>query len=122
VTSFATLVAGALQPNPGAAPSGDLRRVDAIVAGYRPHVQLTSEELERLPGALTAFGIVLDCWSFVFHGIGIREIARSIASRRATAGAVADRVAQAFRADPGSLEWWKTTGPPAVDEGQDRLF
>lgn len=122
VTSFATLVAGALQPNPGAAPSRDLRRIDAIVAGYRPHVQLTSEELERLPGALTAFGIVLDCWSFVFHGIGIREIGRSIDLRRATADAVAERVAQAFRADPSSLAWWRTTSLPVVDEGQDQLF
>jgi Ser/Thr protein kinase RdoA (MazF antagonist) len=122
VTSFGTLVAGALQPNPGAPPSRDLRRVDAIVAGYRGHVQLTSEELDRLPGALTAFGVVLNCWSFVFHGIGIREIARSIDVRRATADSVAERVMQAFDADPSSLTWWKTTSRPTVDEAQDKLF
>lgn len=121
LTSFATLVAGALQPHPGAAPSRDLQRVDAVVAGYRPHVQLTADELERLPGALTAFGIVLDCWSFVFHGIGIREIAASVDARRTSADAAATRVAQAFDADPSSLTWWKPTSPPAV-EGQGTLL
>jgi Ser/Thr protein kinase RdoA (MazF antagonist) len=122
VTSFATLVAGALQPNPGAAPSRDLRRVDAIVAGYRPHVQLTSDELDRLPGALTAFGIVLDCWSFVFHDIGIRQIAHSIDARRAMAPALAQHIVDAFSADASALEWWKTPRRPVVDEDQERLF
>jgi hypothetical protein len=31
-------------------------------------------------------------------------------------------VAQAFRADPSSLSWWKTTSAAVVDEGQDQLF
>jgi Ser/Thr protein kinase RdoA (MazF antagonist) len=122
VTSFATLVAGAMQPHPGAAPSQDLRRIDAIVAGYRPHVQLTSDELERLPGALTAFGIVLDCWSFVFHGVGVRDIARSIDARGRMAETAAAHVMHAFRADPATLTWWKPAAAPAVAEGQDELF
>jgi Ser/Thr protein kinase RdoA (MazF antagonist) len=123
VTSFATLVAGSLQTSPGVAPSRDLRRVDAVVAGYRRHVQLSSDELERLPGALTAFGIVLDCWSFVFHGAGIGQISRSIDVRRAIADETAQRVVQAFDADPSSLTWWEEPArPPVVDEGQAQLF
>ena len=121
VTSFATLVASAFQPHPGVAPSRDLRRIDAVVAGYGPHVQLTAQELERLPGALTAFGIVLDCWSFVFHGIDVRQIARSIEARRAAADAATEHIVDAFNADPASLTWWKVASPP-VDKDQEPLF
>lgn len=122
VTSFATLVAGVLQPNPGVAPSRDLRRIDAVVAGYRTHVQPTAAELDRLTNALTAFGTVLDCWSFVFHGIGIREVAHSIDLRRTLADEAAAHTIRAFDADPDSLTWWKTAIPTAVPDGQGQLL
>lgn len=41
--------------------------VDAVLAGYRRHVELTPDELDRLPDAVRARALTLDCWA-VAHG------------------------------------------------------
>lgn len=69
----------------------DLRLVDAIVAGYRPHLRLAPEELARLAGAVRAFGLILDCWTAVHYPHLLRTVVEGQAGRRETAEAIAAR-------------------------------
>jgi hypothetical protein len=52
------------------AAEGDPALVDAVVSGYREHVQLTDEELQRLPGVLSIRPLWLACLEY-------RELVRS---------------------------------------------
>ncbi|TDD14472.1 aminoglycoside phosphotransferase [Kribbella turkmenica] len=52
------------------AGEGDGEGIDAVARGYREHVQLTGEELERLPGVLAMRPLWLACLDY-------REAARS---------------------------------------------
>lgn len=47
-----------------AAGGRDLARVDAVVAGYQPHIRLEPAELARLAGAIRARPLIFDCWAF----------------------------------------------------------
>lgn len=50
-----------------AAGARDLDLVDAVLSGYRRHVELSAAELDRLPGAVRARPLTLNCWSAA-HG------------------------------------------------------
>ena len=41
----------------------DQRRADLVLAGYRRHVTLTSEELDRLPGIIRARPLIFAAWA-----------------------------------------------------------
>lgn len=120
--SLGCLIGGSLQPHPGLPPSRDLRRTDAVIAGYRSHVRLGAEELARLPEAIAAFGLIIDCWSFLFQQVPIREVAHSLAAQKDLAHAAAERAATAFDADIGELTEWYRPAPPVVHEGQGTLL
>jgi Ser/Thr protein kinase RdoA (MazF antagonist) len=122
VAALASLVSGTLQTSPGAPPSRDLRLVDAIVAGYRPHVRLDDAELARLAGAIAAFPLIIEAWSVLFHGAPLREVVRAIAARREHADRVAERVAEAFDADTDALTAWYVDPSAPQNEDQGTLF
>jgi hypothetical protein len=46
------------------AAESDLALVDAAMSGYREHVQLTDEEIERLPGILNMKPLYLACFQY----------------------------------------------------------
>jgi Ser/Thr protein kinase RdoA (MazF antagonist) len=53
------------------AAEGSAEHVDAVIRGYREHVQLTDEELDRLPGVLNLRPLWLACHdyrAYVRHG------------------------------------------------------
>jgi Ser/Thr protein kinase RdoA (MazF antagonist) len=77
----------------------DLDLVDAIVGGYRRHVQLEPAELARLAGAVRAFGLILDCGTGVTYPQLLSHVVHGLAGKRERAEAIADRARSAFRAD-----------------------
>jgi Ser/Thr protein kinase RdoA (MazF antagonist) len=74
----------------------DLSLVDAFVAGYRQHVQLEPEEIERLPGALVLSGLILNAWGVVFQGGMPSTALKELGSDRVAAVLIADRTRRAF--------------------------
>lgn len=76
----------------------DLRLVDAIIAGYRPHVRLEPEELARLAGAVRAFGLILDCWTAVTYSQWIGTVVQGLAASLERAQAIAAHARDAFAA------------------------
>jgi len=46
------------------AAEGSMENIDAVMRGYREHVQLTDEELERLPGLLNMRALWLACLEY----------------------------------------------------------
>jgi Ser/Thr protein kinase RdoA (MazF antagonist) len=55
------LWSGALRPSGWSAEN-----VDAVVSGYREHVDLTKDEIERLPDIMKIRQIIFACWRFRF--------------------------------------------------------
>jgi Ser/Thr protein kinase RdoA (MazF antagonist) len=119
---FANLIAGCLQTQPDAAVSHDLRRVDAVVAGYRDHIRLTPEELTRLPDAIAAFGIIILGWSYLFQEVPLPATAQALDERDRMATEAAERVRWAVEQESDTLTAWFREAPPAVHEGQGRLL
>jgi Ser/Thr protein kinase RdoA (MazF antagonist) len=122
VLSLGALLAGSMQPAFGSPPSRDLTRVDAIIAGYRTHVRLTDDEFAKLPAAIAGGGIVLDCWSYLFRYMPLREVARSIGQGLEMSEHAAARAVEAFDLDEEELTGWYKDSPPAVHPGQGALF
>jgi Ser/Thr protein kinase RdoA (MazF antagonist) len=122
VLGLGSLLSGALQPVPYIQPSGDHRRLDAIVAGYRRHVRLTADEVARLADAISGRGIVLACWSMLFADMPLREVTRAIDALMRSAERAAERVTQAFDLDDETLTGWYTERRPEVHPGQQELF
>lgn len=75
-----------------AAGTRDLALVDAVMGGYREHVQLTSGELARLPDAIRGRPLTIDCWSVAHHRLTGAEAVERLDPRDEQAGAIADRV------------------------------
>jgi Ser/Thr protein kinase RdoA (MazF antagonist) len=79
----------------------DLRRVDVVLAGYRRHVTLAGEELDRLEGIARARPLVLSAWSVctgrttptaaVAHAAEAKTLAEAVAARARAALARAPR-------------------------------
>lgn len=122
VVSLGSLLAGSLQPLPGTPPSTDLRRVDAVIAGYRRHIQLTDAEIDTLAAAVAGSGIVISCWSLLFHDAPVREVANSIARRLQISDRVAERVAATRHVDDEQLTSWFIQPAPIVHPEQTELF
>lgn len=93
-----------------------------MIAGYRRHTRLNPEESDRLSGAIAAFGIVLDCWSLLFHDVPAKEIARSVRNRLAWSERAATRAVEAFDRDEDELTAWFVPERHTVDPDQGELF
>lgn len=79
-----------------AAGARDLSLVDAVVGRYREHVRPTADELDRLPGAILARPLTIDCWS-VGHGrLSGADAVQRLDSREERAETIADRARRAF--------------------------
>ncbi len=69
-----------------------LRSVDAVVAAYRRHVELTSAELERLAPAIAARPVIFESWAFCTGRKQLPEVVESLSANRARAECIAGRV------------------------------
>jgi Ser/Thr protein kinase RdoA (MazF antagonist) len=76
--------------------AGDLNLVDAVVAGYRAHVALESDELARLPDSIRAFELILACWGIIYWGAPPTRTLQGVASARERSAAIAVRVRERF--------------------------
>jgi Ser/Thr protein kinase RdoA (MazF antagonist) len=76
----------------------DLELVDAIVSGYRDHVQLEREELDRLPDSVRAFALILAAWGVVYWNAPVAPVISRVAPARRHAAAIAARTREAFAA------------------------
>jgi Ser/Thr protein kinase RdoA (MazF antagonist) len=74
----------------------DLRRVDVVLAGYRRHVTLTGEELDRLAAIARARPLVLSAWSVCTGRTTPTEAVARAAEARSLAEAVAARARAAL--------------------------
>jgi Ser/Thr protein kinase RdoA (MazF antagonist)/predicted esterase len=68
--------------------------VDVVVSRYRRHTRLTPDELDRLPDAIRARPLLIDCWAV---GVG-RKSARQVVSELAAGTRLAERIAEQARA------------------------
>ncbi|MGH9046135.1 MAG: hypothetical protein ACRDVW_02355, partial [Acidimicrobiales bacterium] len=71
-----------------------LKRIDLVAAGYRQHVTLEPEELERMAGVVRARPLVFAVWAL---GAGRRTVAQ-VAADAAKSFEIADRVVERARA------------------------
>ncbi|HEX4906415.1 MAG TPA: aminoglycoside phosphotransferase family protein [Acidimicrobiales bacterium] len=78
--------------------AGVVGAVDAVVDGYALHVTLEPDEVDRLGGAIRQFGLVLDCWTAVFHPGTCDHIVAALPDNRARAEALADKARAALAA------------------------
>ncbi len=78
--------------------SGDLRRVDRAVAGYRRQVSLEADELARLGDLIRVRPIVFDAWAFATGRKRLGESVGGVTRSRELADAIADRARAAFNA------------------------
>ena len=86
------------------------RWVDTLVAGYREHVTLEPEELDRLPGAMVLHGLILQAWGVAFRGAMPSKILTWLSRERTGLDLVGERVRQAFGRD---LSQWETAADEA---------
>jgi Ser/Thr protein kinase RdoA (MazF antagonist) len=78
----------------------DLRRVDVVLAGYRRHVTLTGEELDRLAAIARARPLVLSAWSVCTGRATPTEAAAHAAEAKTLAETVAARARAALARAP----------------------
>ena len=78
--------------------------VDLVVSRYRRHTELTPGEIDRLPDAIRARPLLIDCWAV---GVG-RKPAHQVVSELATMTSLAERIADQARAI--------FFGPPSSDD------
>lgn len=119
---LARLVAGSLAPSPGSPISRELERVDAVVAGYRQHVRLDDDELDRMEGAIMSFAVTLGTWMHLFQNVPLGAIENMVAGEDRMAAAASQRVAEAFERDAHELTAWFTDRPPEVHPEQGTLL
>jgi Ser/Thr protein kinase RdoA (MazF antagonist) len=81
-----------------AAGARDLRLVDAVVSRYRRHCELERAELDRLPGAIRARPLMIDCWSLGAGRLKLADVARRSDADVDTSERIADRARAAFSA------------------------
>ncbi|HEX3874649.1 MAG TPA: SAM-dependent methyltransferase [Solirubrobacteraceae bacterium] len=70
--------------------------IDAAVAGYRAHVSLEPDELDRLGPAIGARPIVFDCWGFATGRERLPDVVNRLEDRRARVETIAARARAAF--------------------------
>ena len=76
-----------------AAGDGGSGCIDAVVAGYRRHVELEPAELERLAGAIGARPLIFTCWGFCTGGEQLPDVLDAASRIRERAEAIAARAA-----------------------------
>jgi Ser/Thr protein kinase RdoA (MazF antagonist) len=76
----------------------DLRRIDLIAAGYRRHLALQPDELERLGAMVRARHLVFVAWNLAAGRIGPAEAAELVVESRERGDAIAERARWAFTA------------------------
>ncbi len=74
-----------------AAGFDNLPLVDAVVAGYRPHVALTPAELERLAPAIATRPLIFRCWGFCTGGDQLADVVEAVSRIRERGEAIAAR-------------------------------
>jgi aminoglycoside phosphotransferase len=74
----------------------DLRRVDLAVAGYRRHLELEPEELDRLAAVIPARGLIFDIWRLHHAHLAVGDAAAAWPRRQAEAATIAERARAAF--------------------------
>ena len=78
----------------------DLRRVDVVLAGYRRHVTLTGDELDRLAAIARARPLVLSAWAVASGRTTPTEAEAHAAEAKTLAEAVAARAQAALARAP----------------------
>ena len=74
----------------------DLNLVDMVVERYREHVQLSAAEQERLPDAIRARPLTIDCWSAAHGRIEWAIAVQRLDDTERIAERIANRARQAF--------------------------
>jgi Ser/Thr protein kinase RdoA (MazF antagonist) len=74
----------------------DPRRVDVVLAGYRRHVALTGEELDRLAGLIQARPLVLAAWAVCTGRTAPGEAVASAVETKALAETIVARARKAL--------------------------
>jgi Ser/Thr protein kinase RdoA (MazF antagonist) len=74
----------------------DQRRADVVLAGYRRHVTLTGEELDRLAGIIRARPLVLAVWAVCTGRTTPAQALADAAETKALAAALASRARKAL--------------------------
>jgi Ser/Thr protein kinase RdoA (MazF antagonist) len=72
----------------------DLALVDAALSRYRRRIELTAEELDRLPDAIRARPLTMDCWSAAHGRLDWADAVRRIDLTQECAERIAHRVRQ----------------------------
>jgi methyltransferase (TIGR00027 family) len=70
--------------------------VDAVISGYRRHIRLEPEELDRLAAAVGARPVVFGSWSFATGRQTLPDVVDDLPTIRADADAIAARALAAF--------------------------
>jgi Ser/Thr protein kinase RdoA (MazF antagonist) len=81
-----------------AAGARDMRLVDAAVKRYARHVRLTPAELARLPGAILARGLTIECWSVCHRRARVADALEQLPRREQISAQIAARARAAFAA------------------------
>jgi len=93
--------------------------VDLVVSRYRRHTELTPDEIDRLPDAIRARPLLIDCWAV---GVG-RKPARQVVSELATMTRLAERIAEQARSAflaPGDSGARSPEAPPKSPRADPR--
>ena len=80
----------------------NLARIDLVISGYRDHIDLEPEEVDRLPALMRARPTTLAVWSFCHGSLTVAE----------TLGQVAEVTTLAEAAGARARAAWATTRPP----------
>jgi Ser/Thr protein kinase RdoA (MazF antagonist) len=75
-------------------------RAKLIVSGYRRHVRLEADEIERLPAMMAVRPVVLAAWSLCLGRWSAEQATRAAAEARQVAETVGPRIVEAWRARP----------------------
>jgi Ser/Thr protein kinase RdoA (MazF antagonist) len=81
-----------------ATTGGDQQLIEAVVAGYRPYVTPTDDELDRLPDSVRAFPLVLDAWGVIYWAASPRAVLDKLDASKRFADSVAAHARRAFAA------------------------
>ena len=76
--------------------------VDTVVSRYRKKTRLTPDELDRLPGAIRARPLLIDCWSVAMGRKPARQVVDGLARQTVIAARIAQQACDAFAAPPQS--------------------
>jgi Ser/Thr protein kinase RdoA (MazF antagonist) len=72
------------------------RLIDPVVSRYRRHVELEPDELARLPGAIRARPLMLECWAFCFGRRELMHAVERVSEANELAEAIAAQARHAF--------------------------